>query len=519
MKTRIILLSLLSAFAALSCSDNLSEQLVWEDGVMATLPEYVDETGTRVAFNNSLTSFTWSNGDCIGVCRSSVLANGTAAFTLLKGGSNVGNFINDSFSLNPQADYCAFYPFVAGTTASSFPIDVTGQVQTANNSTAHIGKVNFMSTTFTTDDNGKASFTFSNIGSVIQLHFTAENEDTYNSLTISSSGAGFTTKASYNLKENTFTPKTTSTEFQVSFGEEGMQVYNGESIVITAIVLPDDLSQSTLTFTIKNRAGAVVKKMDLAGYAFSRGKLYHFYEDDSKGNPPYGGCPDGNHPHMIDLGLPSGTLWSCMNLGADSPLKTGISFAWGQTYYVEKNNSNWSNYEFMDESLSNELGITKYQIADNKTDGIWYDGDVFIGDNKTMLEMQDDAARQNWRGQWRMPTKKEYEELLNYTYTSTTTNYNGSGVLGRIFYKKKNNNNYSLWDTHIFIPHPDYTNYAGRNVSLWTSSLGTKTKDSYAYYSSFKIRYEYGYYGEDNNGFRENSRTDKHQIRPVQSRQ
>ena len=30
-------------------------------------------------------------------------------------------------------------------------------------------------------------------------------------------------------------------------------------------------------------------------------------------------CPDNHHPHVIDLGLPSGTLWSCCNVGADTP--------------------------------------------------------------------------------------------------------------------------------------------------------------------------------------------------------
>ena len=30
-------------------------------------------------------------------------------------------------------------------------------------------------------------------------------------------------------------------------------------------------------------------------------------------------CPDDNHPHMIDLGLPSGTKWACCNMGATKP--------------------------------------------------------------------------------------------------------------------------------------------------------------------------------------------------------
>lgn len=34
-------------------------------------------------------------------------------------------------------------------------------------------------------------------------------------------------------------------------------------------------------------------------------------------------CPDDNHPHMIDLGLPSGTLWSCCNEGASKPEEYG----------------------------------------------------------------------------------------------------------------------------------------------------------------------------------------------------
>lgn len=34
-------------------------------------------------------------------------------------------------------------------------------------------------------------------------------------------------------------------------------------------------------------------------------------------------CPDGNHPHWIDLGLPSGTLWRCCNAGALKPEEYG----------------------------------------------------------------------------------------------------------------------------------------------------------------------------------------------------
>lgn len=513
MKTRNLLLIHAFVLVAASCSDKLTDQSTWDNGVMASIPGYEDTHATRVRFNNGLDVFYWTNGDCIGVCRNAGSANGTAAFTLLKGGETIGNFINDAFSLLPNSEYYAFYPFEANTTASAFPINMQPQIQTANKDVNHIGSLNYMSSKFTTDESGKASFTFSNIGSVIQLHFTANAEETYQSLHITSSGSPFTIRANYNLTNGTYSSTQSSETFRVTFGENGMHVYNGEEVIISAVILPDDLSQSTLTFSLKNAAGAVVKELSFAGYAFTSGKLYHFYEEVNKGNPPYGGCPDGNHPHAIDLGLPSGTLWSCMNLGASIPTELGIRFSWGQTYYVEKNESNWSNYEFMNDSYNNEWGINKYQIADNLTDGVWYnDEGNFIGDNKRTLELIDDAARKNWGEKWKTPTRKEFEELVNYTRSATVEDYNGSGVSGYILYKKKSNNSYSLWDTHIFLPESnrfkaDYWPYYHMDEWYWTSSLASDTRKAQQMY--FRLG------TEPTLGIREGTRTDKRPIRSI----
>ena len=42
------------------------------------------------------------------------------------------------------------------------------------------------------------------------------------------------------------------------------------------------------------------------------------------------GCPDSNHPHWIDLGLPSGTQWRCCNEGGSAPEAYGGYYAFGQ---------------------------------------------------------------------------------------------------------------------------------------------------------------------------------------------
>ncbi len=41
-------------------------------------------------------------------------------------------------------------------------------------------------------------------------------------------------------------------------------------------------------------------------------------------------CPDSNHPHWIDLGLPSGTQWRCCNEGASTPEAYGGYYKFGQ---------------------------------------------------------------------------------------------------------------------------------------------------------------------------------------------
>ncbi len=41
-------------------------------------------------------------------------------------------------------------------------------------------------------------------------------------------------------------------------------------------------------------------------------------------------CPDANHPHWIDLGLPSGTQWRCCNEGAFTPEAYGGYYQFGQ---------------------------------------------------------------------------------------------------------------------------------------------------------------------------------------------
>lgn len=187
---------------------------------------------------------------------------------------------------------------------------------------------------------------------------------------------------------------------------------------------------------------------------------------------------ENNHAY-VDLGLPSGLKWATCNLGANYPDEYGDYFAWGEV--EPKTEYNWSTYKWCNGSSNTQ---TKY----NTSDGY---GTV---DNKTQLELSDDAARANWGGNWRMPTKEEQDELRNNcTWTWATQN----GVDGYKVTSKSNGNS-------IFLPAAgsrgdSSLNNAGSYGYYWSSSLSTSnTSDAYCLYfdSSYVDWYFYDrYYG------------------------
>ena len=84
----------------------------------------------------------------------------------------------------------------------------------------------------------------------------------------------------------------------------------------------------------------------------------------------------------VDLGLPSGLKWATCNVGASSPAQDGNYYAWGET-----------------------SPKTEYDANNCASYGEFW-GDINGDPNR-------DAARANWGGRWRMPTKAEFEELVS----------------------------------------------------------------------------------------------------------
>ena len=211
-------------------------------------------------------------------------------------------------------------------------------------------------------------------------------------------------------------------------------------------------------FTLHATAqGIVVNKLDGTKVYFKASEVV------SVGVYGYGEGPDdaSDIHEYVDLGLPSGTLWATMNVGASKPEERGDYFAWGETkpkdVYTE------SNYKYYDMSFNT---ITKYCTRSA-------DGSI---DNKTELEMSDDAATVNWGINWETPSEEQFRELIrsgNTTISWTKLN----DVEGCLIVSNKNGNRIFLPGTGYYKNGTIYPSYYG---AYWANSLSIGSANIYA---------------------------------------
>ena len=220
---------------------------------------------------------------------------------------------------------------------------------------------------------------------------------------------------------------------EIKLSQESAELEKGQTLQLTATVLPEDADDKSVTWESTNSMAA---KVDANGLVTGTGRgNARIICRAADGSEVWAECQvkvnavivPGNHEY-VDLGLPSGTLWATTNLGADAPEEYGFYYAWGET--EPKDAYNWPTYKWMTEGYSDWTGINKYTFDDGQHSAIWYDeSGNFIGDGVTELLPEDDAATVNWGSQWQMPSIAQFQELID----NTTAEYKElNGVRGRL---------------------------------------------------------------------------------------
>ena len=149
-----------------------------------------------------------------------------------------------------------------------------------------------------------------------------------------------------------------------------------------------------------------------------------------------------NGHDYVDLGL--SVKWATCNVGTSSPSGHGNCYAWGDT--STKSSYDVDNCKTYNRSMSDIRGNSSY-----------------------------DAARANWGGSWRLPTKAEFDELLNNCTRQWTTQ---NGIEGMLFTSKRNGKS-------IFLPAAGWrlgasVGNAGESGGYWSSTPHESgTQDAY----------------------------------------
>ena len=157
----------------------------------------------------------------------------------------------------------------------------------------------------------------------------------------------------------------------------------------------------------------------------------------------------------VDLGLPSGTFWAKCNLGAASETEYGDYFMWGSTRPNTAEECRWEHAPFNGgASLYNEESFNTVK------DTVCPNG---------VLAKGYDAAYKATNGMARMPTKDDFQELVDNTTNEWTQ---VSSVNGWKFTSRTDTSKY------IFIPAAghslnDLVSNVGSYGSVWSSSLYT----------------------------------------------
>ncbi len=490
-----MLLAICSALIA-SCAEEQENATLMQGKVTFKVADFVSGTDTRIAVDvtNSGAQFMWTAGDTLGVFPDEGFQT---AFPISDGsGTSAAEFDGGKWALRSNAEYAAYYPFMHPMDAidkANIAVAYTGQCQTGNNSTAHLGSYDFLAAPFTSvSSTGNTTFNLAHMGALVRFRLYVPAADTFSRLTLTSDGAPFVTSGTIDLLATNPTLTPTATNDKMTLYLSGVSSEEADDLItLYVMIAPADQSNAQISVrlsgTTSDYIGSVTgKKMQagtIYGYSLELEETELLPDDPAVENPidnPVVEDPYNGHAY-VDLGFPSKTLWATCNVGAEKPEDYGYYYAWGET--EPKDSYLWSTYKHCEGTSST---LTKY--CNSKSYGKI--------DNKKVLDADDDAAVANWGGEWRMPTSAEWQEL----YDNTTVTWMAlNGVYGCKFT--------SLNGNSIFLPASGYREStslgrAGSYGFYWSSSLD-ESSPIYASYLQFITNSVYSPYNgyQRHNGF------------------
>ena len=206
-----------------------------------------------------------------------------------------------------------------------------------------------------------------------------------------------------------------------SFSELGVQYSDSKELV------ESDKGRSVTTSAVTSGNVFTVSLTNLAEQttyyyrAYVKTSQTTYYGETKSFTTPKNSVDYNGHAY-VDLGLPSGTKWATMNVGASKPEDYGDYYAWGET--TTKTSYTEDNYKWKG------LTVTEFVsrgIAQKSQESSPY----------YYLTASYDVATIKWGNAWRMPTHDDIEELDSGTKITKSTQNGVEGFLLTSIYNQK----------------------------------------------------------------------------------
>ena len=246
-------------------------------GISVSLSDFESagaETRTAYSATDGGIKVTWASNDTIGIFPN---VGGQVEFPIEAGtASNQATFDGGGWALKSNSTYAAYYPYSAKNsyyTNKTIQVKYTGQKQTANGRTSHLGKYDYQATSgVTTNSSGYLNFQFKHLAALMVFNLTVPKAGTYTSLTLTSTEKVFVTKAELDISGNEPVLKAVSKSKTVTLALGNIALEADNSVLTAYMMLaPADLSQGSLELTID---GDRIFTTTLDGHNLEAGKQY-----------------------------------------------------------------------------------------------------------------------------------------------------------------------------------------------------------------------------------------------------
>lgn len=268
-------MGLLLAFSA--CTDGISEVQFTSTlkQIVMIASDFETEDGSRTSFQITDTGaeFSWAANDTVGIFPNE---GAQAYFSMTSGaGTKTAKFDGGGWALKDASVYAAYYPFIGDfyLNKNAIPVDYTGQVQTGDASTAHLGAYDFMAAIPAVPKNGSVNFAFKHLGALVQLKLTMPEPTTIHSISLVTESEAFSLKGKMNIMASNPCIASTITSKNLSLQVKDVVTTEANQVVTLYLMLPPaDLSSQKLKAVVSTSQGS--KEVALESRNFLAGKAY-----------------------------------------------------------------------------------------------------------------------------------------------------------------------------------------------------------------------------------------------------